>query len=167
MASTVAAGFRSLVATTPLLQLPQRDAEADAVAAADIAVDDDGGERGFVEAGFMVQFGATFLMYFDVWRTQLVQRIDQAGFRVLAYLGCEVARIEQYELRAVGTGRAHLADKVAQVAASAQLQRASRRAGLLLKLLLQFLGKRVAGRVRPMDDHNAHSMVLFGAPGSG
>ena len=167
MALVGATGCRPLVPATHFLQLPQRDAQADAVTAADIAVDDDGGEWGFVEAGVVFQFGAAFLVDFDVGRRQLVECIDQASFRMLAHFRGEVARVEQYELRAVGAGSAHLADKVAQVLASSKLQRASRRAGLLLKLLLQFLGKRVAGRVRSMDDHNAHSMVLFGAPWSG
>lgn len=127
-----AARCRLVVAPLSLLQLSQGDAEAHAVAAADIAVDDDGGERGFVEAGVVFQLGADGLMDLDVRRTQLIQRIDQASFGVLAYLRCQVARIKQYKLGVGGAGSAHLTDKMAQIAASSKLQRASRCTGLFL-----------------------------------
>ena len=127
-----AARCRLLVATLPLLQLSQGNAEAYAVTAADIAVDDDGGERGFVEARVVFQLGAHGLMDLDVRGTQLIQRIDQASLGVLAYLRCEVAWIKQHKLGVGGAGSAHLADKMAQIAASPKLQRASGCTGLFL-----------------------------------
>lgn len=101
MALVGAAGLSPLVPATPLLQLPQRDTEADAVTAADVAVDDDGGERGFVEAGVVFQLGVKLFVNFDVRCAQLVEGIDEASFGVLAYLRCQVAWIEQHELGAV------------------------------------------------------------------
>jgi hypothetical protein len=146
--------------------LSQGDAKAYAVTAADIAVDDDGGKRRFVEAGVVFQLGAHGLMDFDVRCAQLIQRIDQARFGVFAYLRCQVAWIKQYKLGAGRAGRTHLTDKMAQVAASSKLQRASCCAGLFLKLLLQFLRKGAAGRVRAMDDQDAHSMLLWALLGA-
>lgn len=156
-----------MVPATRLLQLPQSDAEANAIPAAEVAVDDDGGDRGLVAVGVVFQFSAECFVYFDVRRTQSVQRIDQAGLGMFAHLCGQLARIEQHVFSAVVAGGTHLANEVAQVAAATQFQCVACRACLFFKLLLQQAWERVATGVRPMDDHDAHGNRLIGARWSG
>lgn len=61
-----------IVAAQAFAQLPQGDAEAYAVTAADVAVDNDGGERSFVKAGVVLQLGINLFVNFDIRRAQMV-----------------------------------------------------------------------------------------------
>lgn len=148
-------------------QLSQRDAETDAVAAADIAVDDHRSNRGSVNAAAVFQLRAKNVMDFDVRRIQPIERIDQASLGVLARLPCQFTGIEQHEFRAVGPGGAHLADQARKIAAAPKLQPVSRCIGLQLELTLQFLRQRAAGCVRSMNDQDAHRFMLIIARWSG
>jgi hypothetical protein len=84
-----------------------------------------------------------------------------------AYLLYQIAWVEQYEFSRVGLGRTNFNNKILEGRASAQLQSAPSRIGLLLKLSLQFLGERAARSVRPMNYQYAHGIVPVIAPWSG
>jgi len=142
-------------------QLSQRNAEADAIAAADIAVDDHCGDRSPVRAATVFQFRAKHVVDFDVRCIQPIERIDQASLGMLTRLPGQLTRIEQNEFRAIGPGGAHLANQARKIAAAAQLQPMPRGIGLLLELPLQVLRQGAAGRVRSMNDQYAHRVMLI------
>jgi len=144
-----------------IAQLSQRNAEADAIAAADIAVDDHRGDRSPVNAAAVFQLRAKHVVDFDVRCIQAIERIDQARLGVLACLPCQLTRIEQNEFRAIGPGGAHLANQARKVAAAPQLQPMPRGIGLLPELSLQFLRQGAAGTVRPVNDQYAHRIMLI------
>lgn len=150
-----------------IAQLPQRDAEADAVAAADIPVDDHRGDRSPVNAAAMFQFRAKNVVDFDIRRVQPIERIDQADLGMLARLPCQLTRIEQNEFGAIGPGGAHLIDQTRKIAAAPELQSMPRCIGLQLKLPLQFPRQGTAGSVRPMNDQYAHRVMPIIARSSG
>lgn len=67
------------------IQLAQRDAKAYPVTAADIAVDDHGGDPGMMRAAAF-QFRAKFLMDLDIRGRQFIECTSQAGFRMCVCL---------------------------------------------------------------------------------
>ena len=99
------------------IQLAQSDAKAYPVTAADIAVDNHGGDAGMMRTA-VFQFRAKFLMDLDIRGRQFIERISQAGFWMRVCLRCQVARIEQNEFGGVELDGTHLSNKVPQIAAS-------------------------------------------------
>ncbi|BDU21785.1 hypothetical protein DYGSA30_32420 [Dyella sp. GSA-30] len=127
--------MRLMVTLKPALgiQLTKRDAEAYPVTAADIAVDNHGSDPGMMRTAAF-QLRAEFLVDLDIGGCQFIESTGQAGFRVRVCLRCQVTWVEQNEFGGMGLDGTHLNNKVPQITTSAQLQRATRRMSLLLKL---------------------------------
>ena len=104
----------SCVAMITDRQAPQGEAKADPIAATDIAVDNDRGYRGLVQAGAALKPVTEFVVHVDIWRTEVVNSLAQARLGMRAHFGCQTARIEQHEFGDLGPGRTHQRDEIAQ-----------------------------------------------------
>lgn len=142
------------------LQTPQGQAQANPIAAPDVAVDDDRGDRGLMHAGAAFKSLTKFVVHVDVWRAQVVNRLTQPRFGMRAHFGRQTARIEQHEFGDIGLGRTDQRDEIAQGTTCPQFQCASSLKGLLLKMGKQVGTEGMAATVRPMHNYNTHDTVL-------
>jgi len=142
------------------LQATQGKAETNPIAAPDVAVDDDRGDRGLMHASAAFKTLTKFVVHVDVWRAKVVNRLTQPRLGMRAHFGCQTARIEQHEFGDIGLGRTDQRDEIAQGATCPQFQCASSLKGLLLETGKQVGAKRVAATMRPMHNYDTHDTVL-------
>ena len=157
------------VAPSPRLSAPRRrtyrqptqgKAQADAVAAFDIAVDDHGGYRRLVQPGAAFDAIAEIVVHVDIGHTQIVNRCAQAGLGMRAHLGRQVTGIEQNEFGGLRFGLTHQRNEVAQRTACTQFKQAACLQGLLLKVVEQISSEGMAATVRPTDNQDTHDIAL-------
>ena len=155
---TVIGGDRCAMATD--LQAPQRQAQADPIAACDVAMDDDGGNGRLMQPGAAFETITEIVVYVDIGSAQAVNRLTQTGLGVRAHFGSQFTRIKQYEFSGFGLGCAHQPNEVAQGATRPQFKYASSIKSLLLKVVEEIGRKGMAATVRPADNQNTHDIAL-------
>ena len=141
-------------------QPAQGKAQADAVAAFDIAVDDHGGDRRLVQASAAFDAITEIVMYIDIGHTQIVNRCAQTGLGMRTHFRRQVAGIEQHEFSGLGSSLAHQCNEVAQRTACTQFKQAACLQGLLLKVVEQISSEGMAAAVRPTDNQDTHDIAL-------